>query len=281
VSFPRALHRSKIWLVRTFSTFLVGCLSCVSLASLASAQPTLDAETIERARTHFDAGTQYYDAERFADAAHEFEEAYRLTGHPDVLYNLAQAHDRLEQYDEAIAWYRRYIGESVDDAPERSRVERRVRELETLRAAAGAPTEPSPEPIPGDPVRAPEPVEARGVGALPFIAMGVGAASIVAAIAFGIAASGIYADLESRCGVDGTCPSGAGDVAGDADRGATFATLADVFGIAGGVVLGVGVVLLAIELGRADEPVAQQASAPRLEITTGPTTFGAGARVRF
>ena len=239
-----------------------------------------DRDAVERARSHFNSGIQYYDDQRYEDAAREFEEAYRLTQHPDVLYNLAQSYDRLERYDEAITEYRRYLAEAGNDSPERDRVERRVRELETLRDARetgdtgdaqdGATDQSMVAPLP-------EEEAGGGLGALPFITMGVGAASIVAALIFGVTASGIHSDLEADCNPDGTCDF---DPSDRASEGSTFATLADVFGIVGGVILGAGIVLLAVDLSSGSGESDDGASAA-LEITTGPTPLGAGARVRF
>ncbi len=250
-----------------------------AVATSAAAQDALDRADVERARVHFEAGIQHYDDGHFEDAAREFEAAFQLTGHPDVLYNLAQSYDRLERFREAIANYRRYLDESSPDSPERGRVERRVRELETLQSVREAEERQAVEEAQEEGeareeravVTEPPPAPA-GPSPLPFITMGVGGASIVAAIAFGVAASSIHGDLEARCGVDGRCTGF--DPAADRDRGATFATLADVFGIAGGLILGAGVVLLAIEL-------TDDRDEATLAITTGPAPLGAGARLRF
>jgi tetratricopeptide (TPR) repeat protein len=256
---------------------LVALAPTPALAQDQSDDEVPDSEMVERARSHFNAGIQYYGDSRFEEAAQEFSEAYRLTGHPDVLYNLAQSHDRLEHYEEAIESYRRYLDEADADSSERQRVERRVRELETLLAARAA----GEDETEGNAVvvAAPAAPESGGLGALPWITMGVGAASIIAAVAFGVTASGIHSDLEARCDAGGSCAGY--DPTDDASRGSTFATLADVFGVVGGVILGTGIVLLAIDLSRdSGEAETSQADAS-LELTTGPTPLGAGARVRF
>ncbi len=265
--------------MRTALPFLILLLTPLP----AAAQSDLDPEDIERARVHFEAGIQHYDDENFEDAAREFEAAFQLTGHPDVLYNLAQSYDRLELYSEAIANYRRYLAEADAGAPERSRVERRVRELETLQRARQEAEDAEATEELETTEAAPMPLapaideEESGPSPLPFVMIGAGVATIVAGVIFGVSASGIYSDLESRCGVDGMCVGY--DPRADADKGATFATLADVLGIAGGVILGAGIVWLAVELssgsGESEEDVAS------LEITSGPTLLGAGARVRF
>ena len=42
----------------------------------------------ERARTHFEAGSSYYDQARYADAAREFQASYNLSPHPELLLNI-------------------------------------------------------------------------------------------------------------------------------------------------------------------------------------------------
>lgn len=41
----------------------------------------------EQARAHFRVGQSMYDAGRFAEAAHEFEEAFRLSQRSELLFN--------------------------------------------------------------------------------------------------------------------------------------------------------------------------------------------------
>jgi hypothetical protein len=50
--------------------------------------PTHD---IELARAHYKTGEIDYERGRFPDAAREFEEAYRLSGKSDLLYNMGKS----------------------------------------------------------------------------------------------------------------------------------------------------------------------------------------------
>lgn len=73
------------------------------------------------ARTHYDAGSSYYQQGRYEDALREFEEAYRLsseTRKPALLYNIGLAHERLGHLTEAIGSLQRYLEASphADDA---------------------------------------------------------------------------------------------------------------------------------------------------------------------
>src|SRR6185503_10468568 len=72
-------------------------------------------------RTHYEAGSSYYQQGRYADALREFEEAYRLSSaarKPALLYNIGQAHERLNRLADAIDAFRRYLEASpgADDA---------------------------------------------------------------------------------------------------------------------------------------------------------------------
>lgn len=241
-------------------------------------ETALTEEELERARNHFMAGTAYYEDGRWQDAAREFQEAYRITGHPDVLYNLGQAHDRMDRREEAVEAYRGYL-DRAEAPPDRERVERRIRELEQLMGAAeedGLPpvsSQPTPAPPATPPGPAPEEV---GFGPWPWVAIGAaGAMAVTAAITGGLALSR-HGQLEDDCGPDGrSCPPGSQD---DIDAGNALATWSTVLTIGAVLAAGAGVTLLIIDAqggGEEAPPVAQ------VELLPGPTPAGATARVRF
>ncbi|MEM7609350.1 MAG: PEGA domain-containing protein [Myxococcota bacterium] len=95
---------------------------------------------LEEARDRIARGEQAFRDEDFETALTEFEEAYRLipAEHPArflTLFNVARSHQRLFQYDQAIAYYRRYLDEGGEDAVDRSEVETILRTLEELLAS--------------------------------------------------------------------------------------------------------------------------------------------------
>ena len=99
-------------------------------------------------------------AERRKDwrtAIDEYQRAYDLAPHPDVLYNIAVDLERLEEYRDAATHYRRYLDQSEDpaDAP---RVEALI---EKLRARPGLVT------ITTDPPGAEVAIDGKRAGAAP------------------------------------------------------------------------------------------------------------------
>jgi hypothetical protein len=69
-------------------------------------------------------------------AIDEFQAAYDLSPHADVLYNIAVDFERLEELRDAATYYRRYLDEMAD-APDRAKVEKLIGKL---RARPGAVT---------------------------------------------------------------------------------------------------------------------------------------------
>src|SRR5689334_12023880 len=111
---------------------LVAVVMAISSAAMAQAAPT--ANDNEAARAHFMAGSAYYEQANYADAVKEFNEAYRLSQRPDLLYNLALAYERLEQWDEAIGALDRYLA-LKPDAQDRNIIQTRLENMKKRRAA--------------------------------------------------------------------------------------------------------------------------------------------------
>ena len=86
---------------------------------------------LELAKAHFNTGQIDYDKGRFADAAHEFEEAYRLSGKSLLLYNVGKSYDGASDFARALGAYRRFLAASSDSSDRRF-AENRVQLLETL-----------------------------------------------------------------------------------------------------------------------------------------------------
>lgn len=116
------------------------------------------------------------------------------------------------------------------------------------------------------PVLAPPAPPSRGVSRnLAWVGFGVGAAGLIGLAAFGAAAGGINADLQTRCGNAACPPSEQGNI----NQGRTFTTAANVslgVGIAGVVA---GVVLLIV--GRSPS---QDRPAPRVSLQLGADAVG-------
>lgn len=86
---------------------------------------------LDLAKAHYRTGEINYRQGKFSDAAKEFEEAYRLTARPELLYNMGKSYDGAGDLRGALVVYRRFLG-SIKESPDRPFVERRVDELQLL-----------------------------------------------------------------------------------------------------------------------------------------------------
>jgi PEGA domain len=80
------------------------------------------------ARVHFQRAVELYDEGRLVEALSEFEEAYRISPAPTLLYNLAQIHADLGHAVEAADAYQRFLADPGDiDAELRREAEAALR----------------------------------------------------------------------------------------------------------------------------------------------------------
>jgi tetratricopeptide (TPR) repeat protein len=93
---------------------LCGILTLLALVATARA-----ADISPEAKRHVELGMQHYEAGEYQDAVTEFELAYRLSGRPALLFNIARAEAKLGHDENVIAFLRRYLEERPDapDAP--------------------------------------------------------------------------------------------------------------------------------------------------------------------
>jgi len=197
---PRALRA-------LFAAFVVSAV--LGLTEHASAQPAVD----QQARTHFEAGTQYYAAGRFADAAREFEQAYEMSHRPALLHNLYLARrDNGDQRGAADA-LRRYLAEANDIQPAnrallQSRLEaldRTVAEQDAAAAAAADAAEAAATANSASQGAANESDEAGGMGIIPGISVtSAGGAILIVSLVQSIRARGTRSDYDALCASSGT-----------------------------------------------------------------------------
>lgn len=92
--------------------------------------PTENESLDQAARLTFEAGRDAFASGDYEEALERFEQAYRLSPRPILLYNVGLALDRLRRDEDALARFREYLEITEADAPERTQVEARVRSLE-------------------------------------------------------------------------------------------------------------------------------------------------------
>ena len=129
--------------------------SAAVLLAVLGVVPSLHAQSPEQgvlqdteARGLFLAGSSAYDQGRYQDALKYFQDAYKLSQRPGLLFNIGQVADRLRQDKLAIDSFVAYL-EAFPEAPNRAEVENRLRALrEAVAANQSAPPVAEPEPTP-------------------------------------------------------------------------------------------------------------------------------------
>ena len=116
----------------------------VAVAFAVAAQPARAADEPDpaAAKAHYEKAQQLYATGSYDEAIAEYNEAYRLKPHPNVLYNIAQAYERLLDYAQSVVWFERYLAEAPKDDVERPVVENRLRILRNLPARVSVTTIP-------------------------------------------------------------------------------------------------------------------------------------------
>lgn len=123
-----------------FAIAILTFVGTLLLGSLTSAQDAGARD--EEARQYFEAGRAAYTAGDFVRALEQFERAYELSQRELLLFNIANAHDRLRHDQEALVYFQRFLdavptGENADFA--------RARVAALSESSAPTPLEP-PEP---------------------------------------------------------------------------------------------------------------------------------------
>jgi len=122
------------------SARLLRFLAAALLASLVAttvAAPEAEAQTrgqIRRARVLFARGIRQFDRHRYEAALRTFTRAYQLAPAPPIVFNMAQCHQALGNDERAVESYKLFL-QLAPDAPNRTEVERKIRQLEAHIAA--------------------------------------------------------------------------------------------------------------------------------------------------
>lgn len=156
-----------------------------------------------RASELFENGQILYDEGRYDAAITAWEASYRLTGYPDLLFNISGAHERNGAFQAAydtLTLYRVYA-----PAAERETIERRMRALEARLAAiqagpapwSGTPTSPPPATVVVPPPPPSQPRPKLPVGPITLGVVGLGG------LGFGVfeatRAAGALGELGDAC----------------------------------------------------------------------------------
>ncbi len=255
-------------------------------SALAQNGPKPDrAASEQRAKDLFAKGDTAYAEGRYEEALAAFQEAYTLSGRPQLLFNVSNALERLGRYADAVDALEKYLasGKAKDRdvvqkrlANLKKRVEEQKKETDRLakeeeerRAKAdaerkkpdGDSTPQAPPPLPPPPDK-PTPVA-------PIILLAAGGAALVTGGVFGVLTLAARSDVSKGCK---DAPGGhlcGSDVGSAIDREKTFGLVTDITLASGIVLAGVGVFLLLSGGGK-------EASARAQAIVNGPVRATAG-----
>jgi tetratricopeptide (TPR) repeat protein len=101
----------------------------VFLVLLVSTSAWAQAPDLDRARRHFEAGSQAFQRGDYPRAELEFRGAYAITKDPLLFYNIGQSQQRRGHLEAAIKSYRSYLA-GVPDAEDRAEVESIISKIE-------------------------------------------------------------------------------------------------------------------------------------------------------
>jgi tetratricopeptide (TPR) repeat protein len=88
-----------------------------------------DSDAVDQAKQRFAAGAQAYREARYKDAIDLFLQANGLDPHPDLIFNVGQAYEKLGDVPAALRSYREYL-RLVPGARDRATVETSIKNLE-------------------------------------------------------------------------------------------------------------------------------------------------------
>lgn len=130
-----AVSRPIIWLCSLACIAVLGATPGVG-----DAKPKRDGASktdpdLERAKKLFYQGRKLFDLRRFDQALAKYEAAFEAKAIPEFLFNIGQCHRNLDNYDEAIFSFRRFL-QLEPETPRREQIEALIAELEAKRQQA-------------------------------------------------------------------------------------------------------------------------------------------------
>ena len=111
----------------------------------------------QRAEEIYENGSTLYAEGLYEDAIAAWVESYRLSGLHEILLNIANAYERLQRFEDAIAVLNRY--RAYAHREEREQLKNRIAALRERVDRLGDPTRPPVRPLPIPPLVTPEAVD--------------------------------------------------------------------------------------------------------------------------
>lgn len=181
-----------------------------------------------------DATTKYRDAD-YLGAIKLFEEAYAIEPVPNLLFNIARCHEKLEDWDSAISNYQKFVVEPDVERSARQAALDRIDALNEVKLAEVQTKNAQEEQVvvrPADP-----PPKVSGPDRTwSYVTLGTGVGLLAGGALFGVLASSKQTEFEEGVSVE--------EKKDARSSGQTFALVADGLYISGAIVSVIGVYLL-------------------------------------
>ena len=210
----------------------------------------------ERARELYLRGDRLYSEGEYKGAIRAFEKAYELSKRPALLFNLANAYERLGRYEAALKALQDFLptagGRKKAVCKRIASLERRIEELskDDGKPKSEPPPEPEPEPEPKPkPSPDPEPEGPQVIPIVGYVLLGLGAVGLGLGIGFAVDATSARDQAETLCPESAglrLCPPEAQETI---DRDTASSLAADIsFGV-GAAAAAAGLVMVLVSLG--------------------------------
>ena len=235
------------------------CLLAGPLASDAKAQDGSDAVEDNRAKELFQNGSLLYEEGQYEEAVLAWEKAYELSARPLLLFNIANAYERIGAWQDALDALNRY--RAFAPGEERETLERRIFNLnrrldnKLQQDQSAAATGPAPKPETAEESN-PElevlPPSARtlrrpGPDPGPFVLLGLGAAAAGTGGVLGALAQTAREQVAASCALAGDkllCPQSSSSLI---QQDKTYSLSSDILVAAGSAAAGIGIVLAIVD----------------------------------
>ena len=220
---------------RFVTALLMGLLSLAPLMVSTTAWAQTDAKQVEQLSK---SAAKEYRGGNYKAAIKLFEEAYAIQAVPNLLFNIARCYEKMEDWDNAIANYDKFILDAESKEAKQKALDKvkAIKEKQGTRSAqAQNDKDNKKKEEDNKKVEPPPPADPDRTWA--YVAIGTGGGLLLGGAVFGLLAQGKQTAFD-----DATDPVAKQDAK---DSGETFALVADVMYIAGAVSVITGIILWA------------------------------------
>src|SRR5438445_13245809 len=107
-----------------------------------------DAEILRMAKEHYKLGLDAFKAAKYPEAIKELKKAYLLKRLPALLINIAKTYEKLNDLDNEIYYYKKYLAEAPPEAKDRDTIQQTLTELQAQKSGRANQVEEAPPEAP-------------------------------------------------------------------------------------------------------------------------------------